>query len=91
MMSDVILKRNDMIDDLNTRYDNFIKDVAREMEKTKTAVHKTRAYAEILLTQHLGELTPKQKERIDIIKNHSSTLFKNIKNFIHSRLEKRIG
>ena len=45
--------------------------IRKQIERPMIAIH---GYAEMLLTEHWGELTIKQKQRLEIIKSYSTSL-----------------
>ncbi|QUC65144.1 HAMP domain-containing histidine kinase [Nitrosopumilus sp. K4] len=62
--------------------DEFLAMVTHEL---KTPLVPIQGYADILLSEHLGKLTEKQKERINIIKSSSETLLSIISDLLDAQ------
>ena len=71
IMSDTIKEKEEEAKQTDIAKDEFLAMITHEL---KTPLVPIQGYADILLSEHLGKLTAKQKERISIIKNSSETL-----------------
>ena len=71
IMSDTIKEKEEEARQTDIAKDEFLAMITHEL---KTPLVPIQGYADILLSEHLGKLTAKQKERIAIIKNSSETL-----------------
>jgi signal transduction histidine kinase len=71
IMSDTIKEKEEEARKTDIAKDEFLAMITHEL---KTPLVPIQGYADILLSEHLGKLTAKQKERISIIKNSSETL-----------------
>ncbi|KFM18563.1 Sensor protein GacS [Marine Group I thaumarchaeote SCGC AAA799-P11] len=71
IMSDTIKEKEEEAKHTDIAKDEFLAMITHEL---KTPLVPIQGYADILLSEHLGKLTDKQKERISIIKNSSETL-----------------
>ena len=71
IMSDTIKEKEEEAKQTDIAKDEFLAMITHEL---KTPLVPIQGYADILLNEHLGKLTAKQKERIAIIKNSSETL-----------------
>jgi len=70
-MSDTIKEKEEQAKKTEIAKDEFLAMITHEL---KTPLVPIQGYADILLSEHLGKLTDKQKERINIIKSSSETL-----------------
>ena len=70
-MSDTIKEKDDDTKKTEIAKDEFLSMITHEL---KTPLVPIQGYADILLSEHLGKLTDKQKERIRIIKYSSESL-----------------
>lgn len=71
IMSDTIKQKEDEAKKNDQAKDEFLTMITHEL---KTPLVPIQGYVDILLREHLGKLTEKQKERLRIIKSSSSTL-----------------
>ena len=71
IMSDTIKEKEEQAKKTEIAKDEFLAMITHEL---KTPLVPIQGYADILLSEHLGKLTDKQKERISIIKSSSETL-----------------
>ena len=71
IMSDTIKEKEEEAKKNDIAKDEFLAMITHEL---KTPLVPIQGYSDILLSEHLGKLTTKQKERISIIKNSSETL-----------------
>lgn len=71
MMSNTIKEKEEEAKKTDIAKDEFLAMITHEL---KTPLVPIQGYADILLNEHLGKLTDKQKERISIIKSSSETL-----------------
>ncbi|KEQ57023.1 Sensor protein GacS [Marine Group I thaumarchaeote SCGC AAA799-E16] len=71
IMSNTIKEKEEEAKQTDIAKDEFLAMITHEL---KTPLVPIQGYADILLSEHLGKLTAKQKERISIIKNSSETL-----------------
>lgn len=71
IMSDTIKQKEDEAKKNDQAKDEFLTMITHEL---KTPLVPIQGYVDILLGEHLGKLTEKQKERLRIIKSSSSTL-----------------
>lgn len=71
IMSDTIKEKEEEARQTDIAKDEFLAMITHEL---KTPLVPIQGYSDILLSEHLGRLTAKQKERISIIKNSSETL-----------------
>ncbi len=71
IMSDTIKEKEEQTKKTEIAKDEFLAMITHEL---KTPLVPIQGYADILLSEHLGKLTDKQKERINIIKSSSETL-----------------
>ena len=70
-MSDTIQEKEELAKKTDIAKEEFLAMITHEL---KTPLVPIQGYADILLSEHLGKLTDKQKERINIIKSSSETL-----------------
>lgn len=71
IMSDTIKEKEEQAKKTDIAKDEFLAMITHEL---KTPLVPIQGYSDILLGEHLGKLTDKQKERIGIIKSSSETL-----------------
>jgi signal transduction histidine kinase len=71
IMSDTIKEKEEETKKTEIAKDEFLAMITHEL---KTPLVPIQGYSDILLSEHLGKLTDKQKERISIIKSSSETL-----------------
>ncbi|MCV0366775.1 MAG: HAMP domain-containing histidine kinase [Nitrosopumilus sp.] len=71
IMSDTIKEKEEEAKKTDIAKDEFLAMITHEL---KTPLVPIQGYSDILLGEHLGKLTDKQKERIEIIKSSSETL-----------------
>ncbi|EPA06460.1 ATPase/histidine kinase/DNA gyrase B/HSP90 domain protein [Candidatus Nitrosarchaeum limnium BG20] len=71
VMSNTILEKEELAKKTDIAKDEFLAMITHEL---KTPLVPIQGYSDILLSEHLGKLTDKQKERINIIKSSSETL-----------------
>lgn len=71
IMSDTIKQKEEEAKKIDLAKDEFLAMITHEL---KTPLVPIQGYADILLGEHLGKLTEKQKERLRIIKSSSSSL-----------------
>ena len=71
IMSDTIKEKEEETKRTDIAKDEFLAMITHEL---KTPLVPIQGYSDILLSEHLGKLTDKQKERINIIKSSSETL-----------------
>ena len=96
VMSDTIKEKEEEAKQTDIAKDEFLAMITHEL---KTPLVPIQGYADILLSEHLGKLTAKQKERISIIKNSSETLLGIISDLLDAqklelgqlRMKKEIG
>ncbi len=96
VMSDTIKEKEEEAKKTDIAKDEFLAMITHEL---KTPLVPIQGYADILLSEHLGKLTAKQKERISIIKNSSETLLGIISDLLDAqklelgqlRMKKEIG
>lgn len=71
IMSDTIREKEDEAIKIDIAKDEFLAMITHEL---KTPLVPIQGYSDILLSEHLGKLNPKQKERLSIIKSSSTSL-----------------
>jgi len=71
IMSNTIKEKEEEAKKTDVAKDEFLAMITHEL---KTPLVPIQGYSDILLSEHLGKLTDKQKERIQIIKSSSETL-----------------
>jgi len=71
IMSDTIKQKEEEARKIDIAKDEFLAMITHEL---KTPLVPIQGYADILLSEHLGDLTPKQKERLSIIKSSATSL-----------------
>ena len=81
-MSNTIKEKEDEAKKNNIAKDEFLAMITHEL---KTPLVPIQGYADILLSEHLGKLTDKQKERINIIKSSSETLLSIISDLLDAQ------
>ncbi|MCV0398696.1 MAG: HAMP domain-containing histidine kinase [Nitrosarchaeum sp.] len=81
-MSDTIKQKEEESKRTDIAKDEFLAMITHEL---KTPLVPIQGYADILLSEHLGKLTPKQKERISIIKASSETLLSMISDLLDAQ------
>src|SRR3972149_4585718 len=79
IMSDTIKQKTQEAKETDTAKDEFLSMITHEL---KTPLVPIQGYVDILLGEHLGPLTEKQKERLKIIKSSSESLLRIISNFL---------
>ena len=82
IMSDTIKEKEEEARKTDIAKDEFLAMITHEL---KTPLVPIQGYADILLSEHLGKLTAKQKERISIIKNSSETLLSIISDLLDAQ------
>jgi len=82
IMSDTIKEKEDEAKKTDIAKDEFLAMITHEL---KTPLVPIQGYADILLNEHLGKLTDKQKERISIIKSSSETLLSIISDLLDAQ------
>lgn len=78
-MSETIRTKEDEARKTDIAKDEFLAMITHEL---KTPLVPIRGYADILLSGHLGEITDKQRERINIIKSSASSLLQLISDLL---------
>jgi signal transduction histidine kinase len=71
IMSDTIKEKEEQAKKTDVAKDEFLAMITHEL---KTPLVPIQGYSDILLNEHLGKLTPEQKDRLSIIKSSSETL-----------------
>jgi len=71
IMSDTIKEKEEQAKKTDIAKDEFLAMITHEL---KTPLVPIQGYSDILLNEHLGKLTPEQKNRLSIIKSSSETL-----------------
>ncbi len=71
IMSDTIRQKEEEARKTDIAKDEFLAMITHEL---KTPLVPIQGYSDILLSEHLGKLNPKQKERLSIIKSSSTSL-----------------
>jgi len=71
IMSDTIRQKEEEARKTDIAKDEFLAMITHEL---KTPLVPIQGYSDILLSEHLGKLTPKQKERLSIIKSSATSL-----------------
>ncbi|MFB5636924.1 MAG: sensor histidine kinase [Nitrosarchaeum sp.] len=82
IMSDTIKEKEEQSKTNEIAKDEFLAMVTHEL---KTPLVPIQGYADILLSEHLGKLTEKQRERINIIKTSSETLLSLISDLLDAQ------
>lgn len=82
IMSNTIKEKEEETKKTDIAKDEFLAMITHEL---KTPLVPIQGYADILLSEHLGKLTAKQKERIEIIKNSSKTLLEIISDLLDAQ------
>ncbi|MCV0430322.1 HAMP domain-containing sensor histidine kinase [Nitrosopumilus sp.] len=82
IMSDTIKQKEDEAKKTDIAKDEFLAMITHEL---KTPLVPIQGYSDILLNEHLGKLTDKQKERISIIKSSSETLLSIISDLLDAQ------
>jgi signal transduction histidine kinase len=82
IMSDTIKEKEEQAKKTDIAKDEFLAMITHEL---KTPLVPIQGYADILLSEHLGKLTDKQKERISIIKSSAETLLALISDLLDSQ------
>ncbi len=82
IMSDIIKEKEEETKKTEIAKDEFLAMITHEL---KTPLVPIQGYADILLSEHLGKLTDKQKERIEIIKSSSETLLSLISDLLDAQ------
>ena len=82
IMSNTIKEKEEEAKKTDIAKDEFLAMITHEL---KTPLVPIQGYADILLSEHLGKLTVKQKERINIIKSSSETLLSIISDLLDAQ------
>lgn len=82
IMSDTIQEKEEISKKTDTAKDEFLAMITHEL---KTPLVPIQGYSDILLSEHLGKLTDKQRERINIIKSSSETLLSLISDLLDAQ------
>jgi signal transduction histidine kinase len=82
VMSDTIKIKEEDAKKTDIAKDEFLAMITHEL---KTPLVPIQGYSDILLSEHLGKLTDKQKERINIIKSSSETLLSIISDLLDAQ------
>jgi len=82
IMSDTIKQKEEEAKKTDIAKDEFLAMITHEL---KTPLVPIQGYSDILLNEHLGKLTDKQKERIGIIKSSSETLLSIISDLLDAQ------
>ena len=71
IMSDTIKEKEEQVKKTEIAKDEFLTMITHELKSPLVPIQ---GYLDILLNEHLGTLTPQQKDRLSIIKSSSETL-----------------
>ena len=82
IMSNTIKEKEEEAKKMSIAKDEFLAMITHEL---KTPLVPIQGYSDILLNEHLGKLTDKQKERISIIKSSSETLLSIISDLLDAQ------
>jgi signal transduction histidine kinase len=82
IMSNTIKEKDDEAKKTDIAKDEFLAMITHEL---KTPLVPIQGYSDILLSEHLGKLTEKQRERIGIIKSSSETLLSIISDLLDAQ------
>lgn len=82
IMSNTIKEKNEQAKKTDIAKDEFLAMITHEL---KTPLVPIQGYSDILLSEHLGKLNEKQKERIEIIKNSSESLLSIISDLLDAQ------
>lgn len=82
IMSSTIKEKDDEVKKTDIAKDEFLAMITHEL---KTPLVPIQGYSDILLSEHLGKLTDKQRERIGIIKSSSETLLSIISDLLDAQ------
>jgi len=82
IMSDTIKEKEEEAKATDIAKDEFLAMITHEL---KTPLVPIQGYSDILLSEHLGKLTVKQKERIEIIKSSSEALLSIISDLLDAQ------
>lgn len=82
IMSNTIKEKNEQTKKTDIAKDEFLAMVTHEL---KTPLVPIQGYSDILLSEHLGKLNEKQKERINIIKTSSESLLSIISDLLDAQ------
>jgi signal transduction histidine kinase len=82
VMSRTIKEKEDEAKKTDRAKDEFLAMITHEL---KTPLVPIQGYSDILLSEHLGKLTAKQKDRISIIKSSSETLLAMISDLLNAQ------
>ncbi len=82
IMSSTIKEKEDEAKKTDLAKDEFLAMITHEL---KTPLVPIQGYSDILLSEHLGKLTAKQKDRISIIKSSSETLLSMISDLLDAQ------
>jgi len=81
-MSETIQEKEEIAKKTDIAKDEFLAMITHEL---KTPLVPIQGYSDILLSEHLGKLTDKQRERINIIKSSSETLLSLISDLLDAQ------
>ncbi|MFQ5440114.1 MAG: ATP-binding protein [Nitrosopumilaceae archaeon] len=79
IMSNTIKEKEEQAKKTDIAKDEFLAMITHEL---KTPLVPIQGYSDILLSEHLGQLTPQQKERLSIIKSSSEALLRIISDLL---------
>jgi signal transduction histidine kinase len=79
IMSDTIKEKEEQAKKTDIAKDEFLAMITHEL---KTPLVPIQGYSDILLSEHLGKLTPEQKKRLSIIKSSSEALLRLISDLL---------
>ncbi len=82
IMSDTIRQREEEARKTDIAKDEFLAMITHEL---KTPLVPIQGYSDILLSEHLGKLTPKQKDRLSIIKSSATSLLNLISDLLDAQ------
>jgi len=82
VMSSTIKEKEEAAKKTDLAKDEFLAMITHEL---KTPLVPIQGYSDILLSEHLGKLNPKQKDRISIIKSSSETLLSMISDLLDAQ------
>ncbi len=82
IMSDTIRQKEEEARKTDIAKDEFLAMITHEL---KTPLVPIQGYSDILLSEHLGKLTPKQKDRLSIIKSSATSLLNLISDLLDAQ------